>query len=510
MQSSKSKVVFKDHNSKQNLLFPPNIGDLIPQNHPVRIVDQIIDQINIGSLLDTYKGGGTSSYDPRMMLKVVIYGYLTNIYTSRKIEQALQQNVHFMWLSGMSYPDHNTINRFRSEKLNGPVREIFNQLVLLLIDQGIVSLKEVFLDGTKIEANANRYSFVWGKSITRSRERIKKQLRELWDYAQKVAACELENNEPDFTEINPEKVEQAIESIDKALKNKKIEPKIRNKITYARKNWPGKLREYDKLSLKMGERNSLSKTDPDATFMRLKEDHMNNSQLKPAYNWQISTQNQFILGYTLHQKPGDTTTLPMHLQELEKNLGQMPENLVADAGYGSEENYQLLEDNKVNAYVKYNHFQKQQTKKFRESPFNIENLHYNPDKDCYYCPIGQQMSFLKEKVPTTDNGYQQTIRIYQAQNCLGCPLRGNCYKGKSNRHIEINPNLIRLRSKAKEKLLSEQGLVYRSRRSVDVEGTFGIIKHNHGFRRFLLRGIDKVNIEAGLLAIAQNIRKMAV
>lgn len=510
MQSSKSKVVFKDYNSKQNLLFPPNIGDLIPQNHPVRVVDQIIDQIKISTLLDTYPGGGTSSYDPRMMLKVVIYGYLTNIYSSRKIEQALQQNVHFMWLSGMSYPDHNTISRFRSERLNGPVREVFDQIVQLLVDEGLVSLKEVFLDGTKIEANANRYTFVWGKSITTSRERIKKQLRELWDYAQKVAASELENNEPDFKEIKPEKVKQIIGSIDKALSGKKVDKKVRQKITYARKNWPGKLREYDKLSQRMGERNSLSKTDTDATFMRLKEDHMNNSQLKPAYNWQISTQNQFVLGYTMHQKPGDTTTLTKHMLELEKTLGKMPENLVTDAGYGSEENYQFLEHNNINAYVKYNYFHKEQTKKWRENPFRIENLHYNPDKDCYYCPMGQEMSFVKEQKTTTDNGFEQTKRFYQAQNCKRCPLRGRCHKSKDNRMIEINPNLNRLRNKARERLLSEKGLEYRSQRPVDVEGTFGIIKQNHGFRRFLLRGMDKVYIEAGLLAIAQNIRKMAV
>ena len=188
----------------------------------------------------------------------------------------------------------------------------------------------------------------------------------------------------------------------------------------------------------------------------------------------------------------------------------MPEDIVADAGYGSEENYQILEDNNVNAYVKYNYFHKEQTKKWRENPFRIENLHYNLDKDCYYCPMGQEMSFVKQQKSTTINGYEQTKRFYQAQCCRGCPVRGGCHKGKGNRQIEVNPNLIRLRNKAKEKLISKQGLIYRSQRPVDVEGTFGIIKHNHGFRRFLLRGMDKVNIEAGLLAIAQNIRKMAV
>ena len=151
----------------------PSYDDLVPVNHPVRIVNTIIDQIDISALERSYKGGGTSSYHPRMLLKVIIYAYLRNMYSSRKIEQALQENIHFMWLSGQSKPDHNTINDFRGKRLKGKFKNIFNQVVLLLADQGVLSLKELFVDGTKIEANANRFTFVWGKSIKNSKERIK-------------------------------------------------------------------------------------------------------------------------------------------------------------------------------------------------------------------------------------------------------------------------------------------------------------------------------------------------
>ncbi len=510
MQTNKSKVVFKDYNPKQNMLLPPSLDELIDDNHSVRVVDQVIDHIDIDPLIKKFKGGGTSSYHPRLMLKVLIYGYLTNQYSSRKIEQALHQNIHFMWLSGMSYPDHNTINRFRSDRLKGVLKQVFSQVVLLLIEAGHVTLKEVYLDGTKIEANANRYTFVWGRSIKTSKERIKRQLKELWSYAESVAKEELKNNEPDdFGQIDAEKVRQTIDNIDKALSEKKVDKKVKQKLNYARKHWPKNLDKYDEHEKQMAGRNSISKTDTDATFMRMKEDHMLNGQLKPAYNWQISTQDQYILGYTLHQTTTDTTTLPAHMESLEETLGQMPETVVADAGYGSEENYEYLEDKEVEAFVKYNYFHIEQSKKWKEDPHRIENLHYNEQLDCYYCPMGQAMTFAGESTRITDNGYKQLKRHYQAQNCNGCPMRGSCYKGKANRIIEVNPKLIRYKSIIRERLNSERGKKYRSQRPVDVEAVFGIIKSNHNFRRFMLRGMDKVEIETGLLSLAHNIRKMA-
>jgi transposase len=211
------------------------LEELILPNHPVRIVNQVVDNLNLDPILAKYEGGGCPPYHPRLMLKVLVYGYLTNQYSSRKIEQSLQQNIHFMWLSGMSYPDHNTINRFRSDRLRGVLREVFSQVVLLLVDHGHITLKEAYLDGTKIEANANRYTFVWGKAIKVSRERIKKQLKELWSYAEQVAREELEHNEPEiFEAIDSEKVTRAIEQIDKALEGKEVDKKVKQKLNYAR------------------------------------------------------------------------------------------------------------------------------------------------------------------------------------------------------------------------------------------------------------------------------------
>lgn len=507
---NRSKVVFKDYSPKQILLLPPSLEELIDPNHPVRIVNQVIDSLDLENLIRKYKGGGTSSYHPKMMLKVLVFGYLSNLYSSRKIAQALHQNIYFMWLSAMSYPDHNTLNRFRGERLNGVLKEIFSQVVLLLVDSGVISMNEVFLDGTKIEANANRYTFVWAKSIKTNREKIKKQIKELWAYAESIAKEELENNEPEsFEKIDEEKVRKTIEKIDKALKGKRIEKKVKDKISRARNKWPETLKRYEKQEKLLDGRNSYSKTDPDATFLRMKEDHLCNGQLKPAYNVQISTEDQFIVGYTEHQQAADTTTLIEHMESYKSQYNRLPGSVVADSGYGSEENYQYLEKNDVEAYVKYNYFHVEQCRKWKENPYRTENLIYNKEEDYYVCPQGKKLSFNGESIKINDNGYQQTIRVYQANECSGCPVRNLCHKAKGNRRIEINPKLQEYRRKARERLISEKGIEYRKRRPSDVESVFGIIKHNKHYRNFLTRGLVKTQIELGLIALSHNLAKLA-
>lgn len=507
-----SNLVFKDYTPSQVMLLPPSLEELIEENHPVRVVNAVIDQINVEPLLKQYKPGGTSVYHPRMLLKVLVYGYLTNIYSSRKLEAALKENIHMMWLAAMNRPDHNTIARFRSERLKDALRQVFGQVVELLIEEGLVSIKNIYTDGTKIEANANKYTFVWGRAIQTSKERIAKQLDELWDYTQKLAEEELSSEEkPDFKEIDKEKVNQTIERIDKALEDKPVSKKVKQKLNYAKKNWPAKLEEYAEKEALMGEnRNSYSKTDPGATFMRMKEDHMLNGQLKPGYNLQISTSDQFIVNYSIHQNPTDTLTLKPHLQQYQNLYKTNPESICADAGYGSEENYDYLEKQSIDNYLKYSYFHQEQSKKWKENPFRAGNLHYNEEQDKLYCPMGQAMDRIADRKSESSAGYKQTYARYQAKNCNGCSLRGSCHKSKANRIVEINHNLSRHKQKVRQNLFSEQGLAHRSKRPWDVEAVFAAIKHNRGFRRFMLKGTDKVEIEAGLLAIAHNLAKKAV
>lgn len=513
MSKRYKKVVFKPYAPNQLSLLPPSLDELIPEKHVVRLLNNVIDHIDLDTIIEKYKGGGTSSYHPRMLLKVLIYAYISNIYSSRNIEDALGRDIHFMWLSGMQRPDHNTINRFRSNRLKGILKEIFGQVVLLMSEQGLVSLKTVYVDGTKLEANANKYTFVWGKAIVRNKKRIKSQLEELWQYAEGVAKEELKGHSPaSYEEVDAEKVKETIESINEAIKDKKVDKKVKQKLNYGKRTWPKNLDKYKKQQEILGERNSYSKTDPDATFMRMKDDHMRNGQLKAGYNWQISTSDQYILNYDIYQNGTDTLTLPHHLAQFENLYSNYPEVVVADSGYGSEENYQFMEDQEIEAYVKFNYFHKEQKAKGKIKPKEVflpKHLYYNKEGDYFTCPMGQKMTKRYDSKTEKKSGFIQTTIVYQAQRCEGCPLRGACHKSKYNRKIQINYNLKRLKERAREKLLSEQGVLHRSQRPVDVEAVFGNIKQNKKFTRFMLRGIDNVLIEAGLVALAHNLKKMA-
>ena len=508
------KQVWKTDSQSQLILLPPSYDDLVPVNHPVRIVNTILDSIDLGSLEATYKCGGTSSYHPKVLLKILVYAYLRNLYSSRKIEQALHENVHFMWLSGCAAPAHNTISNFRSGRLKGRFKTIFNQVVLLLAEQGHLGLKDIYVDGTKIEANANRYTFVWAKSIKTSRKRIEKQLKELWSYVEKVYAQEEQlPNEPKFDAIDPEEVVKTVNAINGALKDREVDKKVRQKLGYAKKNWPGKVAKYNEQEKILGNRGSYSKTDPDATFMRMKDDHMKNGQLKASYNLQGSSNNQFLVNYTLEQSPTDTTTLTGHLEEPQRSFGQLPGTVTADAGYGSEENYQKMEDQGIDGFVKYNYFHKeqQQAKSGKvKKPFTVDQLHYNKQTDTYYCPMGQEMTNMGSFQRTTKKGYLQTINQYQAKNCSECPIRPLCHKATGNRVVERNHNLERHKQRAREKLLCEEGIAHRKQRCWDIEAIFGNIKHNMGFKRFMLRGIEKVETEFGLIAMAHNLKKLSL
>lgn len=507
----RKKVVFKSYSQHQLSLLPQSLDELISSNHPVRVINEVIDNISLDSLIKKYEGGGTSSYHPRMMLKVLVYAYVNNIYSSRKIEIALKENINFMWLGANNTPDHNTINRFRSDRLKNVFKEIFTQVVLMLSESGHIDLQRVYLDGTKIEANANKYTFVWGKSIKRHKNGIKQQLEELWKYAESVAKQEISSEKPvDFDKLDSDKIQETIDTINKAIKGKKVDKKLKQKLNYAKRNWPNNYRKYESQQEIMGERNSFSKTDNDATFMRMKDDHMRNGQLKAAYNFQISTSNQYVVNYTNHFNPTDTKTLIPHFEEYKNRYKTMPNEITADAGYGSEENYDYLEKEESTAYVKYNYFHLEQRRKEKANEVFYQNkLFYNQEDDYYVCPMGQRMNKIGVSNVTNERGFVQEHHLYQAQNCKGCPLRGRCHKSKNNRIIKVNHNLRRYKAKAKKLLNSKKGLEHRSQRPVDVEAVFGNIKQNKKFTRLNLRGNEKVEIEIGLVYLSHNILKYA-
>lgn len=506
-----AKPLFKSYAQNQVFLFPPSIESMIAANHPVRVVSEVIDRVDIDIIVKKYKGGGTTSYHPRMLLKVLVYGYLNNIYSSRRIAASVKENIYYMWLAGMQQPDHRTINLFRSERLRNILKEVFAQIVLLLVDSGHVSLREIYTDGSKIESVANRYSFVWGKTIKNSWERIKQQLKELWSYTQKVAADEKSDDEPppDFDKIDSKEVKQTIDRINTTLRDiEKVDPKVRQKLNYAQKHWPARLKQYKKQEKILAARNSYSKTDKGATFMRMKEDHMRNGQLKPGYNVQISTNNQFVVNYSLHSNPTDTKTLIPHLEQYKKLYHTLPQAQIADAGYGSEENYQYLDSHGIEAYVKPTDFDRKQKRSYQPNPFATDQLEYNAALDQYSCPCGNPMKYAGQQIRKR-NGVIKKYSLYKASGCRNCPLREACHGQKGNRIIAVNHKGNLLKQQASTRLKTEKGIYYRKKRPVDVEPVFGNIKHNKNFKRFLLKGTDKTEIEWGLLCMAHNLKKLA-
>jgi transposase len=503
------KIRFKELNSNQSVLFPSNILERIPENHPVLLVNQVVDELNLDKLFSTYHKRGASAYHPRMLLKVLFYAYLCNIYSCRKIAKALEENIYFMWLSGSSQPDFRTINRFRGEALQEDIKGLFTQIILLLQEAGYVSLDVQYIDGTKIESASNRYTFVWRGSLEKHKSKLEDKIRSVLSLVDKHIEqdAQEENLSETNTPIDSDLLRSKVKELNARLdKMDKIE---RKQVKQLQEDYLSRLEKYENQLEKLGDRNSYSKTDESATFMRMKEDHMKNGQLKPAYNVQISTEEQFITNVGIYQRAGDTATLPSFVEDFEQSYNKQSKIVVADAGYGSEQNYEFMEDNNIEAYVKYNYFHKEQKRAWKKNPFAVQNLFYNNKKDFFICPMGQKLTNIGNKNSKSDLNYISTVTRYQAQSCNGCPLRGLCHKSKNNRIIEVNYKLNEYKKKARERLLSEQGIYHRGKRCIEPEAVFAQIKHNSQFNRFRLRGLEKVKLEFTLVAIAHNLRKWA-
>ena len=499
-----AKIVFKELTSNQNVLFPVSLSEKIAPNHPVRVVNSVVDALDISCLLWAYKGGGTSSYHPRMMLKVLFYAYLNNIYSCRKIEKALQENIHFMWLSGNSTPDFRTINDFRGKRLKEHIKSLFSAIVLLLQESGYVSLDVQYIDGTKVESASNRYTFVWRGSVEKNKVKLESKIQSILSEVDKHIEQDKQERTPDsLPDMDSCGLREKVSALNKRLSG--MNNAEQKQIKKLQEEYLPRLAKYESQLEKLGDRNSFSKTDEDATFMRMKEDHMKNGQLKPAYNIQIATENQFITNLGIYRRAGDTGTLISFLKDFRETYHRQSSIVVADAGYGSEQNYEFMENAGIEAFVKYNYFHKEQKRAWKKDAFAIQNLYYNQERDYYVCPMGQHMEYKGQKKSKSDLGYVSILKRYQAQNCEGCPLKSQCHKSKANRIIEVNYNLNRYKQKARERLMSEEGIYHRGRRCTEPEAVFAQIKHNSAWNRFRLRGLEKVKTEFTLVAIAHNL-----
>ena len=488
---------FRSYDPDQTLLFPQRIDRDIPKDDPVRILKSVIESLDLSGFKKLYHERGRSPYHPKMMLMVILYSYMNNVYSCRKIEKLLYRDIYYIWLSGYQKPDFATINRFRN-RVKNEIGHIFTLLVLILVEKGFVTLEVEYLDGTKIESKANKYTFVWRKSVERNREKLLEKIRVLLQQINEQMAQD-KAADVDTLELTPQTLCEISKEFKEALgsapeaktKEEKAAQRGKNKMFKELERHGEKLAEYNSRLEQMEGRNSISKTDPSATFMRMKEDAMCNGQTKPGYNLQISSENQFITDFALFPNPTDTLTFIPFLGSFPGRYGRFPKRVVADSGYGSEENYRFMDEAGIEGFVKYNRFHLEHRPRYKPDTFHPDSLYYNEEGDYYICPMGQRMSRTGTLQTRTEGGYISQSACYRAIRCKGCPLRCLCYKAKANqRTIRVNHRLNAYKRKACELLTSEEGIKERGRRCIEPEAVFGQMKSNMAYRRFRHMGKD--------------------
>ena len=513
----KNIIIQKDYSKSckvYQLVFPVETGILIPEDDSVRLLSQIMEELDYRKLIMAYSLQGRNPVvEPEILFKILVYAYMNNIYSSREIEKACKRDINFIWLlQGRKAPDHNTIARFRTERLVGIVDDLFYQLVNKLKDWGEVQFKNIFIDGTKIEANANKYTFVWKKTTDKFQaklhEKVKNIIEEInvdfhTEYTVSEAKADVDYLQEILAFLKEIKEQQNIEFVNgKGKRKTKIQRVIENLSDFIERQ-----KKYDDYNKIFDGRNSFSKTDNDATFMHMKEDHMRNSQLKPGYNMQIGVEGEYIVGLDISSERSDQLTFIPFLEKLSKNLSKKIDAITADAGYESEENYMYLEENQQTPFIKPQTYQIMKKRSFKNIISKRENMAYDEEKDEYICHNDKKLKPVGKKIRKSKSGYEAEITVYECEDCSECQYKAKCTKSKGNKRLDVSKNFIKKRSKSLENIISPEGILLRINRSIQVEGAFGVLKEDHGFRRFLTRGKENVKTEFTLLCLGYNINK---
>lgn len=518
------KILQKNYTLNQKvyqLKLPFDIDCIIPENDSVRLLSQFVEEMDLTELYSTYFRIRENQVSPMNMLKIMLYAYMNGFYSSRDIEIACRRDVNFMFLlEGASAPDHSTFARFRSLHFAPCAERILGEMTNFLYEIGEISGESIFIDGTKIEAYANKYTFVWKKAVTKNMARLLVKIADLVKESEELYGIKL---------IYKDKIQMKhIKKLRKKLYALKKSEGInfvhgcgKRKTALQRsieklEEYLSKLKEYTQKVYTCGERNSYSKTDVDATFMRMKEDAMKNGQLKPAYNVQHGVDAEYITWLTVGPQPTDTTTLIPFLKSMEENLKFKYLKIVADAGYESEENYSFIEDNNQIAFIKPANYEISKTRKYKDDIGKIENMNYDADNDLYICQNGKKLKVESIKLKKSKTGYESEKTIYVCEDCSNCSYKSKCIKGNNcktpldqrTKKFETSKKFNRQRKEDLERIISEEGCLLRMNRSIQAEGSFAQVKHDMNFRRFMCRGQKNVLAESILLAIAHNINKM--
>lgn len=518
--------MFKHYTINQ-IFLPLNLEKKLEDNDIAFVINDLVESIPDEAYKDYLRSTGCPAYDPRMMLKIILCAYTQSVFSGRKIEAMVKDSVRMMWLAQEYEPSYRTINRFRSNKYTKELlRQCFVQFRCALVEAKEIDEEVIFIDGTKIEANANKFSFVWRKATeVFSARLIEKSNQAYNEILEKEIIPSIERESPE--ELTSEEMEAIVVELDDLIQeyNQEIitsgveqRKEIRKKRGVVKQykkqflDWKERKEKYKQDTAIFGDRNSYSKTDKDATFMRMKDDYMGNGYLKPGYNLQIATENQYALAYDIFHNPTDTRTLIPFLDTIEENYFTLPDYIAADAGYGSEPNYlDVIEKRKRIPLITYNQYRKEQNKTIKKDVFNSENWEYDEERNSFTCPNNKELKYTRETYKIDKYGYKRDFKVYQCKDCIGCPNKQDCIQGKETklRTIYYNEKWEEQKSYVKEKLLKEKEKRIYARRKIDVEPVFGFLKANLGFTRFSLRGKSRVHNEIGFALMAVNIRKFA-
>ena len=523
----KTNVPQTDYTAMTNgfqLVMPLDCEVNIEKNALVRLLNAVMERMDYSKLYAAYSRLGRIEYSPKILLKIMVYGYMRKQISSRALEACCRENLHFIYLlEGQRAPDHNTINRFRKNILTQEAgQDILHQLVVLLHEKGLLSLEAAFIDGTKVEANANKYSFVWKKATAKKADKLLKKIHE--ELPAKLKEVGIRFYVPEKIAVRQlKKLRKRIHVRLEADGIAFVSGKGKRKTPLQRlSEWVDqclvKLKQYTNDIHICGNRNSYSKTDHDATFMHMKEDHMRNGQLKPGYNVNVATCSEFIIGSYISSDRSDMHTLIPFMEQLRKDYkGMNIDSVVVDSGYESEENYCWFETHpETELYVKPSNHESARHKKYRTDISRRENMAYDAQTDTYTCANGKLLQKTREKKTHTASGLEITTTIYECSECDRCPLREKCIracgskKPLEERHkvIYVSKRFAKQREAMEAKISSTKGCLLRVNRSIQAEGNFAYVKQDLDFRRFLLRGNVKVAAEWLLFSLALNILRL--
>ena len=495
MKNKLQQEQFRAYERNGQLVLGINSEICLPENAPVRRTSAQLEELDYRKLYEAYSPKGRKSVvDPKVMFKVMAYGYECGIRTTRDLEEACRYRVDFMWLlEDQPVPDHSTISRFRTGRCSEAVEDLFYQYVKCLETWGETDHETVFVDGTKMESRAGRYTFCWRGSIEKNLAKVKAEVLKLTGLkTQRGLGQRLL------------KLEEGIDFTTGSGHHKTQEQRDWEHLHNLEQRWA---RYEAQLEIMGPGRNSYSRTDVDATFMRMKEDHMRNGQLKPAYNVQIAVNSEYITGIEAFSNRTDYGTLAPFLEEISSRHGSRYEKVVADAGYESLENYLYLEKNGQMSFIKPSNYEQAKTKKYRSQIGRSENMQYDAANDCYICAAGNTLIKLHE---STDKRSGAVTTHYRCENCCGCSFRAKCCNAKdpdSPKEIRVKKQLMEKRMQSLDNITTEEGIYLRMCRSIQVEGAFALLKNDFGFRRFLTTGKRNVKIELLFLAFGFNLKK---